>query len=142
MLPRVIALLASLLALAGAARAEAQVVQATFSFVGLVDPPPTDTAIGVATVNGSGGGSHIATIQLPGDLLSLHTTVSVTGRLSGPWIAELERSLGESMSTDVVVLDLTDVSFVDREGIEFLRMLRRLKLVDLRCSAFVAEQIN
>jgi hypothetical protein len=79
MLPRVIALLASLLALAGAARAETQVFQATFSFVGLVDPPPSDTAIGVATVNGSGGGSHLATIQLPGDLLSLHTTVAVTG---------------------------------------------------------------
>jgi len=79
MLPRVIALFASLLALAGAARAETQVFQATFSFVGLVDPPPSDTAIGVATVNSSGGGSHLATIQLPGDLLSLHTTVAVTG---------------------------------------------------------------
>ena len=71
-----------------------------------------------------------------------HTTVTVTGRLSGPWVGELERSLGESRSTDIVVLDLTDVSFVDREGIEFLRMLRRLKLADLRCSAFVAEQIS
>lgn len=70
-----------------------------------------------------------------------HTTVSVTGRLSGPWIAELERSLNESTSNGIV-LDLTDVSFVDREGIEFLRMLRRLGLVDLRCSAFVAEQIT
>ena len=71
-----------------------------------------------------------------------NTTVMVTGRLSGPWIAELERSLSESRSNTIVVLDLTDVSFVDREGIEFLRMLRRLKLVDLRCSAFVAEQIT
>ena len=70
------------------------------------------------------------------------TTVLVTGRLSGPWIAELERSLADQAPDDVVVLDLTDVSFVDREGIEFLRMLRRLKLVDLRCSAFVAEQIT
>jgi anti-anti-sigma regulatory factor len=70
------------------------------------------------------------------------TTVRATGRLSGPWIAELERSLADQAPDDVVVLDLTDVSFVDREGIEFLRMLRRLELVDLRCSAFVAEQIN
>jgi anti-anti-sigma regulatory factor len=70
------------------------------------------------------------------------TTVRATGRLAGPWIAELERSLEGRAPSDVVVLDLTDVSFVDREGIEFLRMLRRLQLVDLRCSAFVAEQIN
>lgn len=68
------------------------------------------------------------------------TTVRATGRLSGPWIAELERSLGEV--DQVVILDLTDVSFVDREGIEYLRLLRRLARVDLRCSAFVAEQIN
>jgi anti-anti-sigma regulatory factor len=70
------------------------------------------------------------------------TTVRATGRLSGPWVAELERSLAERDPEHVVVLDLTDVTFVDREGIEYLRMLRRLALVDLRCSAFVAEQIN
>ena len=69
------------------------------------------------------------------------TTVRATGRLSGPWIAELERSLAD-VSQDVVTLDLTDVSYVDRDGIEYLHMLRRLALVDLRCSAFVAEQIN
>ena len=69
------------------------------------------------------------------------TTVRATGRLAGPWIAELERSLAD-VSQDVVILDLTDVSFVDRDGIEYLRLLRRLALVDLRCSAFVAEQIN
>jgi anti-anti-sigma regulatory factor len=70
------------------------------------------------------------------------TTVRATGRLSGPWIAELERSLSDRDPDHVVVLDLTDVTFVDRDGIEYLRMLRRLALVDLRCSAFVAEQIN
>ena len=71
-----------------------------------------------------------------------HTTVRATGRLAGPWIAELQRSLPERTSQTVVVLDLTDVSFVDREGLEFLRTLRRFQIVDLRCSAFVAEQIN
>ena len=70
------------------------------------------------------------------------TTVRATGRLSGPWVAELERSLTERDPGHIVVFDLTDVTFVDREGIEYLRMLRRLALVDLRCSAFVAEQIN
>ena len=67
------------------------------------------------------------------------TTVRAIGRLAGPWIGELERSVAD---LGTVVLDLTDVSFVDRDGIEFLRTLQRLKLVDLRCSAFVAEQIN
>ena len=70
------------------------------------------------------------------------TTVRATGRLAGPWIGELERSLAKDSPDQIVVLDLTEVSFVDREGIEFLRLLRRLEHVDLRCSAFVAEQIN
>lgn len=70
------------------------------------------------------------------------TTVRATGRLAGPWVAELERSLPERTPGSVVVLDLTDVSFVDRDGIEFLRTVRRLQIADLRCSAFVAEQIN
>jgi anti-anti-sigma regulatory factor len=70
------------------------------------------------------------------------TTVRAIGRLAGPWIGELERSLAEGSPNQAVVLDLTDVSFVDREGIEFLRLLRRLEHIDLRCSAFVAEQIN
>ena len=70
-----------------------------------------------------------------------------TGRLAGPWIAELPHSLDLARrqavgGTRSVVLDLMEVSFVDREGIEFLRTLRQLELVDLRCSAFVAEQLN
>jgi hypothetical protein len=71
------------------------------------------------------------------------TTVRATGRLAGPWLGELERSLDLTLAAGGVVdLDLTDVSFVDREGIEFLRGVRRLPQVQLRCSAFVAEQIN
>jgi hypothetical protein len=75
-------LLAALVAcasLAGSARAELQVFQGTFSLVGLGGPVEASTAIGVATVNGSGGGSHVATLALPGDLFSIHTTVPVTG---------------------------------------------------------------
>jgi anti-anti-sigma regulatory factor len=70
------------------------------------------------------------------------TTVRATGRLAGPWVAELERALSENAPDAPVLIDLTDVSFVDREGIALLRMLRRRGLVNLRCSAFVAEQIN
>jgi anti-anti-sigma regulatory factor len=70
------------------------------------------------------------------------TTVRATGRLAGPWVAELERTLSDHESNTPVVVDLTDVSFVDRDGIAFLRMLKHRTLVNLRCSAFVAEQIN
>ena len=68
------------------------------------------------------------------------TTIRATGRLAGLWIAELQRSL-EERTHESVVLDLTDVSFVDRDGIEFLRNVRREPRIALRCSAFVNEQL-
>jgi anti-anti-sigma regulatory factor len=40
-----------------------------------------------------------------------------------------------------VVLDLTDVSFVDRDGIELLKSLGRERRISLRCSAFVSAQL-
>jgi anti-anti-sigma regulatory factor len=70
------------------------------------------------------------------------TTVRATGRLAGPWVAELEKTLSDHSADVPLVIDLTDVSFVDRAGIALLRMLKRRSLVNLRCSAFVAEQIN
>jgi anti-anti-sigma regulatory factor len=70
------------------------------------------------------------------------TTFRATGRLSGPWVAEFERALSDYAMDAPVVIDLTEVSFVDRAGISLLRMLRSRSQVKLRCSAFVAEQIN
>ena len=70
------------------------------------------------------------------------TTVRATGRLTGPWVAELEKALSDHAPDAPLVLDLTDVSFVDRAGIALLRMLRSRTRMNLRCSAFVAEQIN
>jgi anti-anti-sigma regulatory factor len=70
------------------------------------------------------------------------TTVRATGRLTGPWVAEFERAVSDYATDARVVIDLTDVTFVDRAGISLLRMLRSRSHVMLRCSAFVAEQIN
>jgi anti-anti-sigma regulatory factor len=60
------------------------------------------------------------------------TTIRATGRLSGPWVAELRRSLASRDHGASVVLDLTDVSFVDRDGIELLRALRHDTRIVLR----------
>jgi anti-anti-sigma regulatory factor len=70
------------------------------------------------------------------------TTFRATGRLTGPWVAEFERALSNHPTGVPVVIDLTEVSFVDRAGIALLKMLRIRPQVQLRCSAFVAEQLN
>jgi anti-anti-sigma regulatory factor len=69
-------------------------------------------------------------------------TFRATGRLTGPWVAEFERALSTHVTDAPLLIDLTDVSFVDRAGIALLRMLKSRTQVKLRCSAFVAEQIN
>jgi hypothetical protein len=69
-------------------------------------------------------------------------TFRATGRLTGPWVAEFERALSDHLTDAPLLIDLTDVSFVDRAGIALLRTLRTRTQVTLRCSAFVAEQIT
>ena len=69
-------------------------------------------------------------------------TFRATGRLTGPWVAEFERAVSGYLTDAPLLIDLTDVPFVDRAGIALLRMLRSRTHVKLRCSAFVAEQIN
>ena len=65
------------------------------------------------------------------------------GHLVGPWVEELrsscEKILGESKR---LTLDLTALSFVDRDGIIFLRSLKTREVVVTNCSAFFAHQLK
>lgn len=64
------------------------------------------------------------------------------GRLTGPWVAELSRALSGEADGCVVVLDLTDVSFADTDGLAFLVTLITEARVALRCSPFLTEQLT
>ena len=71
------------------------------------------------------------------------TTLVLEGRLTGPWVGELRDSCQAALdSATPLILDLGKVTFIDREGIELLRMLadRRAQLTN--CSPFVAEQLR
>jgi anti-anti-sigma regulatory factor len=68
-------------------------------------------------------------------------TVRVAGRLTGPWATELRRTPDGLAAGPLVDLDLTDVSFVDADGLDVLRALKQEHRVSLRCSAFVAAQL-
>jgi hypothetical protein len=69
-------------------------------------------------------------------------TVRVAGRLAGPWVGELARTLDGLAQVPLVELDLTEVSFVDADGLDMLRALKSQPRVNLRCSAFVAAQLS
>jgi hypothetical protein len=64
------------------------------------------------------------------------------GQIIGPWVDELRRACDRLLSASTVTLDLSDVSFVERRGVELLRALGRRGVPLLHCSAFVTEQLK
>jgi hypothetical protein len=53
------------------------------------------------------------------------TKVKLEGKLSGPWVEELERSWTEHspLASENVIIDLSDVTYIDPEG---KRLLARM----------------
>ena len=70
-------------------------------------------------------------------------TVSLEGRLVGPWVDEVRRTcepfVGDGRRLTV---DFSRVSFVDREGVALCRRLRERRASLRNCSPFVKEQID
>ena len=70
-------------------------------------------------------------------------TLRLEGRVIGPWVEELRRSCEPALATGArLSVDLSDVSFVDRDGVELFRSLRKRQVMLLNCSGFVAEQLR
>ena len=70
------------------------------------------------------------------------TVLRAAGRLTGPWVTELIRALEANAGQGLVLLDLTDVSFADHDGLAFLLSLTAEARVALRCSPFLTEQLT
>jgi hypothetical protein len=65
------------------------------------------------------------------------------GQVIGPWVEELRRVCESFRSRGArLQLDLANVSFVSREGVELLSRLRDRDARFLNCSRFVAEQLG
>lgn len=78
------------------------------------------------------------------DVVPSHSAVSVraAGRLAGQWVAELADTLERIPRDQPLELDLTEVSFADASGIALLHDMQRRRAVQLRCSAFLAAQLD
>jgi hypothetical protein len=69
--------------------------------------------------------------------------LQLAGRVVGPWVRELSRSCDRILDVGgTLSVDLRDVTFVDREGVEFLKTLSGRQVVLVNCSPFVAEQLR
>ncbi len=70
-------------------------------------------------------------------------TVSLEGRLVGPWVDEVRRTCEPFVGNGRgLTLDFSRVSFVDRDGVALCRRLRLGRATLRNCSPFVEEQIN
>jgi hypothetical protein len=70
-------------------------------------------------------------------------TLRLEGQVRGPWVEALRHSCEQLLTMGSgLVLDLTDVSFIDLDGIALCRGLREQQVVLLHCSPFVAEQLK
>jgi len=71
------------------------------------------------------------------------TTLGLAGRIVGPWVDELSRSCERVLAVGgTLSVDLGQVSFVDRDGVRFLKRLRARDVALVNCSPFVAEQLK
>jgi anti-anti-sigma regulatory factor len=69
------------------------------------------------------------------------------GRISGPWVEELRRTCDRDLllpgrNGRGFVLEMSEVSFIDAEGVALLRDLTARRVSFANCSAFVAEQLK
>jgi len=75
--------------------------------------------------------------------LDAAVTIRLEGQVSGPWVEELRRSCEQLLATGSgLVLDLTEVSFIDTDGVALCRSLRERRVTFMNCSPFVAEQLR
>ena len=69
-------------------------------------------------------------------------TLRLDGQLAGPWVQLLREACAEHSLSGRVILDLSNVSFVDREGFKLLRDLVDRRFEFSSASPFIAEQIR
>jgi ABC-type transporter Mla MlaB component len=77
------------------------------------------------------------------DTLGQEVTIRLEGQVSGPWVEELRRSCERLLLSGArLTLDMTDVSFIDKDGIALCQHLRTQQVALTHCSAFVVEQLR
>jgi hypothetical protein len=70
-------------------------------------------------------------------------TLRLEGQVRGPWVEELRSVCDQVLATESALsLDLTEVSFLDRQGVALCRRLRARHVALLHYSHFVAEQLK
>jgi ABC-type transporter Mla MlaB component len=72
-----------------------------------------------------------------------HVVLRLSGRVVGRWVLELRRACDSLLLPGQrLTLDLSDVSFIDGEGVALLRDLTARRVALANCSLFASEQLR
>ena len=65
------------------------------------------------------------------------------GSVAGEWVLLLEERIRRSLQTsEKVFLDLSEVTFVDKHGVEMLRKVASEKIAIINCPGFIEELLK
>ena len=65
------------------------------------------------------------------------------GSVTGEWVLLLEERIRRSLQTsEKVFLDLSEVTFVDKHGVEMLRKVASEKIAIINCPGFIEELLK
>jgi hypothetical protein len=70
------------------------------------------------------------------------STIKLEGKLLKPWVEEVRGLFDAAKGPTLPLLDLSCLSFIDREGMELLQQLLGRGVRITRCSPFVAELLR
>ena len=70
------------------------------------------------------------------------TVLSLSGRIESADVAELRRLLSLEAPDEDVALDLSDITLVDRDGVQFLARCEKQAVKLEHCPAYVREWID
>jgi hypothetical protein len=72
-----------------------------------------------------------------------HAILRLEGRIAGPWVAELEQACEKLLSEgQPVELELSDVCYVDADGVSLISKLKTRGVSLAGCSPFIEEQLR
>lgn len=76
------------------------------------------------------------------DQLESPPLLRLEGKLIGPWVDEFRQACAGGPTGDKLRLDLADVTYVDREGLDLLSELIAGGATFAACSSLVAELLH
>ena len=72
-----------------------------------------------------------------------HVSLRLEGRIVGPWVDELKIACEQSLARkQTIKLDLAEVTYLDRNGVELLRKFKNQNIRLERCSPFVTQELK